>query len=61
MRANPGGYSPRMQIPQPRGPLTDELFGTLRAGSDDFYTVIAAGATPRADAAGARLVVHELQ
>ncbi len=51
-----------MHLPRPRGPLTEELLGALRSGSDDFYTVLAA--TPTAvgeDAALALWVLHELQ
>jgi hypothetical protein len=54
------GYWPAMQIPQPRGPLTESLFGTLRAGSDDFYPVLAVGVSEGEDAALALWVLHEL-
>lgn len=60
MAANPGGYSPGMQIPRPRGPLTEALFGTLRAGSEDFYPVLAVGASAGEDAALALWTLHEL-
>ena len=49
-----------MQIPQPRGPLTEALFGALRAGSDDFYPVLAVGASEGEDAALALWVLYEL-
>jgi Iron-containing redox enzyme len=50
-----------MPVPQPRGPLTEELLGALRSGADDFYAVLAttAGATGE-DAALALWVLHEL-
>lgn len=54
------GYWPAMQIPQPRGPLTEALFGALRSGSDDFYSVLAVGASEGEDAALALWVLHEL-
>ncbi|GAA1165351.1 iron-containing redox enzyme family protein [Nocardioides aquiterrae] len=50
-----------MHVPDPRGPLTEELFRALRSGTDDFYTVLAA--TPAAegeDAALALWALHEL-
>jgi Iron-containing redox enzyme len=51
-----------MHLPRPRGPLTDELFGVLRSGSDDFYTVLAgASSATGEDAALALWVLHELQ
>ena len=51
----------RMPLPQARGPLTDELFAALRAGSADFYTVLAAAPTASGeDAALALWVLHEL-
>ncbi|HEY0951664.1 iron-containing redox enzyme family protein [Nocardioides sp.] len=49
-----------MQMPQPRGPLTEELFGALRSGSDDFYPVLAVGASEGEDTALALWVLHEL-
>lgn len=54
------GYPCVMQIPRPRGPLTEELFGALRAGSDDFYPVLAVGSSEGDDAALALWVLHEL-
>lgn len=49
-----------MQMPQPRGPLTEALFGALRSGSDDFYPLLAVGASEGEDAALALWVLHEL-
>ena len=51
-----------MHVPDPRGPLTEELFRALRSGSDDFYTVLAAAPTAEGeDAALALWALHEMQ
>lgn len=54
------GYSSGMDLPTPRGPLTETLFSALRSG-DDFFAVMAAlpGAPPD-DAALALWVLHQL-
>lgn len=49
-----------MQMPQPRGALTEALFGALRSGSDDFYPLLAVGASEGEDAALALWALHEL-
>ncbi|MGY2701712.1 iron-containing redox enzyme family protein [Nocardioides sp. HB32] len=50
-----------MHLPHPRGPLTEELLGALRSGTDDFYAVLAAAPTATGeDAALALWVLHEL-
>ena len=61
MRAVGAGYTRGMHVPHPRGPLTEELFGALRSGSDDFYAVlpVATSATGE-DAALALWALHEL-
>lgn len=49
------------RLPRPRGPLTDELFGALRAGADDARTVLTVAPTAvGADAALALWALHEL-
>jgi hypothetical protein len=50
-----------MQVPQPRGPLTEELFSAFRLGSDDFYAVLAVAPTATGeDAALALWALHQL-
>jgi hypothetical protein len=49
-----------MQIPRPRGPLTEALFGALAAGSAEFTQVLAVGPSEGEDAALALWVLHEL-
>ncbi len=54
------GYTTDMDLPTPRGPLTETLFSALRSG-DDFFAVLTAlpGADP-GDAALALWVLHQL-
>jgi Iron-containing redox enzyme len=54
------GTTPGMQTPRPRGPLSEALLGALRAGSDDFYPVLAVGPSKGEDAALALWVLYEL-
>jgi len=50
-----------MLLPQPRGPLTEELTRALRSGSTDFYAALATAPTAAGeDAALALWVLHEL-
>jgi hypothetical protein len=50
-----------MHVPQPRGPLTEVLFGALRSGSDDFYAVLSAAPTATGDDAALALwALYEL-
>jgi hypothetical protein len=50
-----------MLLPQARGPLTEELFAALRAGTADFYVVLAETAKASGDDAALALwVLHEL-
>ncbi len=61
MPARAEGYPGGMRVPDPRGPLTEELFSALRSGSEDFYSVLPV--TPTAtgeDAALALWALHEL-
>jgi hypothetical protein len=49
------------RLPRPRGPLTDELFGAFRTGTDDFQAVLSTAPTAvGADAALALWALHEL-
>lgn len=60
MRLVGTGYTVVMDLPTPRGTLTETLFSALRSG-DDFFAVLTAqpGATPD-DAALALWVLHQL-
>src|SRR3954452_5012691 len=50
-----------MHLPRPRGPLTEELLGALRAGFDEFYGVLAAASQAAGeDAALALWTLYEL-
>ena len=49
-----------MQIPQPRGPLTEALLDALTSGSADFEHLLAVRPAPGEDAALALWVLHEL-
>jgi hypothetical protein len=50
-----------MLLPRARGPLTEELFAALRAGTADFYTVLPETAKASGDDAALALwVLHEL-
>jgi hypothetical protein len=60
MSAEIGGYGRLMQIPRPRGPLTEALFGALAGGSGDFDHVLAAGPSEGEDAALALWTLHEM-
>ena len=54
------GYTTDMDLPTPRGPLTETLFGALRSGDDFFAVLTALPGADRDDAALALWVLHEL-